>query len=559
MISVSTPDCAGLLAYWRRPKQAAAVAWLLLVCWLPLATSCNYYRTKPVPPAEVGQLADSKLFVVHEGGRTWQLNNPRINGEALEGVQAAVAPDVLPYNTPGQGRNVRYKTKDRKRVLNIVHIYAAEQPTAASSAISIPFTSMQRIELVEKNTGKTVASYVLGGIGIGVGVTVVVGIIALLTKSSCPFIYAHNGYQFQFVGEAYGGAIFAPAERNDYMPLPAIAPLNNQYQLKIANELKERQYTNLAELLLVQHDANTQVLLDSNGQPHTLRAPQAPTTALSGSGQDCTAQLRHPDQNSVLFNDDTPAAEPNSLVLTFDKPRGAQHGKLMLRAQNSLWLDYLYGEFIKKFGSYYNTWADEQKTLPPAVNRDWTAAQSIPLKVYVETSRGWQFVQQIETVGPLAARNLVVPLNLAGIASQGPVRVKLESGFMFWELDYAALDCTPNEPVVTDNCRLLSAVNEAGRDERPNLTADDSQYLQQLGAGTSTTLTFETRLPAPSAGTKRSAFLRTKGYYEHIRHFEGVPNVLELYSFRKPGSFVAFSKACYYQQAQHLHLATAQR
>jgi hypothetical protein len=53
----------------------------------------------------------------------------------------------------------------------------------------------------------------------------------------------------------YGGAIFAPLERDDFMPLPNMVPTEEEYRLRITNELKERQYTNLAELWVVQHPA----------------------------------------------------------------------------------------------------------------------------------------------------------------------------------------------------------------------------------------------------------------------------------------------------------------
>jgi hypothetical protein len=360
------------------------------------------------------------------------------------------------------------------------------------------------------------------------------------------------------VGEAYGGAIFAPAERNDYMPLPGIEPENNLYRLKISNELKERQYTNLAELWLAQHPTNTRVLLDQRGQVQTLTDPRPPVQAHTRSGADCTAQLLATDHNQHLFNEDAPGNAPNELVLTFTKPAGVRQGKLVLHAQNSLWLDYLYGAFIEKFGTYYNTWAAQQRTLPAETNRQWGLDQSIPLKVYVEAGRGWQLVETIQTVGPLASRDLVVPISFAPDAGR-KVRVKLECGFMFWEVDYAALDYSPNTPVQLENCRLASALTERGADARAQLASDDADYLKQLRPGTAVALTYESRLPKPDAKTSRTAFLRTKGYYEHIREFEGLPQVAELYTFRKPGRFVEFSKERYREALREMAPVTASR
>jgi hypothetical protein len=70
---------------------------------------------------------------------------------------------------------------------------------------------------------------------------------------------------------------------------------------------------------------------------------------------------------------------------------------------------------------------------------------------------------------------------------------------------------------------------------------------------------YETGLPVPKAGTRRTGFLRTKGYYEHIREFEGLPNLPELYAFKKPGRFIEFSKEKYRATIQDMAPAVAQR
>jgi hypothetical protein len=545
LADTSTHLIPGVLGLLRR--RAAPVAWGLLLLLGPLLTGCSYYRGKEqeVSRANVNMLAEAKRFVVHQGPDVWELHNPHLNGEVLEGTRQPLSAPVLPYGAgPAKGVSPRYRLKDKELVLNMVHLYVSDAPAGPEDRVSIPFAAIRKIDLLEKNTGKTTASYVFGTLGAVAGAFVVLAVIVALTKSSCPFVYAYDGREYRFVGEAYGGAIFAPAERHDYLPLPAIRPENGQYRLQISNELKERQYTNLAELWVVQHAAGTRVLLDQRGGVHTLAAPQPPTLARSLGGHDCTAQLQAPDHQVVLFDEDAPGSAPNEVVMTFANPTAAQHGKLVLHAQNSLWLDYLYGEFIAKFGTAYNPWAVQQKTQPAAINRQWTLDQHIPLQVYVEAGHGWQLAETIPTIGPLAARDVVVPLDFAA-APAGPVRVKLACGFMFWEVDYAALDFSPDAPVQLEKCRLTSALTERGADARAQLAADDTLYLSQPRPGSIVSLRYASGLPEPVANSRRTAFLHTRGYYEHIRDFPGLPNLPELYAFRKPGRFVEFSKEKY--------------
>ena len=536
------------------------LSWLTLLLFLPLVIGCNYYRpkTQEPPTAEsLSKLAESKIFVVHQDTSVWHLQNPRFNGEVLVGTKTAIAEPLDQYATPKTNKSSRYHHSQRSLVLNLVHVYIKDYQAGNGDQIGIPLTAINRLDIVEKATGKTVVSHLLTGIGVPAGTLVLTMAIVALLKSSCPFVYAFDGSQYRFVGETYGGAIFAPLERNDYMPLPDIKPRDQQYQFKITNELQERQYTNLAELWVVQHPAHTRVLLDKYGNAQTLTQLQAPRRVVASSGEDYSRHLLAPDKNAFLFNE--PSADAlNSLILTFNRPKAATTGKLVLRAQNSLWLDYLYGEFAQKFGSYYNQWIESQRTAPAPKIEQWLFEQGIPLKVSLETRQGWQLVDYIHCVGPLAARDLVIPVDLAPDATD-QIRLKLEAGFMFWELDYAALDFSANELVRLEKCRPQSAYNEKGLDEKDQLAADDARYLYQNGPGKEVTLTYQTTQLPGAGNSKQTAFLRTKGYYEHIRNYENLPNLTQLYAFRKPGKFTQFSKEKYREALREINLVTANR
>ena len=557
MIHFSAPSAVQL---FRRRLVATTLSWLVLTAHVLLLSGCNYYRnkTQEAKPEEITRLAESKVFLIHQGTTVWQLNNPQLNEQTLVGQKAALTPELKPYADSIPHKPLKYKSAAKKQVLNLVHIYVTDIQVGEGQQVRIPVAAMQRLDVVEADTGRTILSYTLGAIGIALGVFVVIAVIALLTKSSCPFVYAYDGQHYRFVGEAYGGAIFAPSERDDYMPLPAIRPAGGQYQVKITNELRERQYTNVAELWVVRHADSVQVLLDKTGGVQTIMRPQVPIRAVSQTRADYTPTLAATDHNAFLFNEETAAATPNSLTLSFANPTKAKTGKLVLHAQNSLWLDYLYGEFTKKFGSYYNKWALTQRQVSAEELNQWSVSQSIPLKISVKTAKGWQLVDNIPTVGPLAARDLVVPFALPeGLASE-QVQLRLETGFMFWELDYAAVDFSPNQPVRLEKCRPWTARDEIGRDQRTNLAQIDGQYLQQLHPGTEATLTYRAAPLAPSFPAPRTTvFLHTRGYYEHIRQYEGLPNLPELYSFRQPGRFVEFSREKYQQFYQVNNQAVA--
>ncbi|KAA3437733.1 hypothetical protein [Rufibacter hautae] len=533
------------------------LSWLLLSSFLPLALSCNYYRLKEekdLSPNKVASLPNYKRFILHQDKNAWEIKNLAVKETSMTGTLSTVPEDLLQYIDPKPGSANRYKRPEQAVALNVVHLYVYEFAQQDNQA-DIPFSALRRIDIADKDTGATVASHVLGTIGILAGTLALITVIVALTKSSCPFVYVKNSSGYHFVGEAYGGAIFSPLERDDYMPLNGWEAAGGQVQVKITNELKERQYTNLAELLVVDHKTGTKVLLDQKGQPHTLQNVIAPQKATTSAGKDYTQVLQAQDSAAFSFN--CAGANTSSVALQFPKPTGSTQGKLVLHAQNSLWLDYLYGEFTKQFKGIYNHWAEKQKDVPATDLYKWQREQGIPLLVEVKTARGWQEVERIQSVGPLASRDLVVPIDLTQVT--GPsVQVRLSCGFMFWEVDQAGMDFSPNQDLSLQKVPAATAIEKSGQNIGHLLAASDDSYLKQFSVGDAVELTFS--LPKKAEAQTQTIFLHTRGYYEHLREYTGIPNLISLRDFEKPGHFMQFSRQQYAQLAQENnfhHLASA--
>ena len=121
---------SGPLGLCRRPWVQRAGAWALLVVFLPLATGgCNYYRTQSQPStaAELSQLADHKLFIIHEGNQVWQLANPRLEGEALAGTRVLPADKLASYLHPEPKVTTRrYLKRDAKTRHLPIHMISVE-------------------------------------------------------------------------------------------------------------------------------------------------------------------------------------------------------------------------------------------------------------------------------------------------------------------------------------------------------------------------------------------------------------------------------------------------
>lgn len=487
-----------------------------------------------------------KYFILRKGESSYALKDIVVDKTALtlSGRLSVVDPSHLLYLNTGRN-NFKYKDTESGTILNEVHIFVPDNVSVDTTRTWVlPLDQISKIEVIQHDRKRTNSSYVLGGIGIGLGVMVLAGVIIALTKSSCPFISVNDGNQFNLQGELFGGAVNAQLEREDYVPLKA-SPVEGRYELRISNELKERQYTNFADLLLVEHPSNVTVYADEDGQWYSVQQPVAPIAALLNNQAGVLNSISRKDDVFCSFNDTTAASGINELQLSFPKNPGRGPAKLILHLKNSYWFDYLYGEFTRHFGSSYASWQQQQKSRPAAEMIRWTEEQQIPMSVALKTSDGWKEIRKIKTPGPLANRTIVIPFTPED-ANGETLDLRLSTGFMFWELDYAAIDFSANTTYPVTRLHPSGAVDEKGVSVMKELATGDDLYLSQPEAGSYATITYDWNRQA-QPGYVYSVILHTKGYYEPIREYSGEPQMATLNKFREPGAMARFSLERYRQ------------
>jgi hypothetical protein len=532
----------------RLPAISRPFALVMLFSFLTMMNGCYYFKVNKsvIPPQdEIKKMqAEQKIILLHHDKKVMRFTGVTVNQDSVSG-------SVSSYNTYERSKPVkteganRYKKSGKSNelyLLNEVHIYINEYSETSENKISVPLKAIQKIEIYDKAKGATTASWVFSIGGTVTAVLLIISIIVLLTKSSCPFIYNYNGDSYAFAGEIYGGATYPSLERNDYMPLPAIKPAEGKFLLIISNELKERQYTDIADLLIIRHPKNSSVLLDKYGQIQTISEVQKPSSAISFSKYDFTNSVTEKDTSFFLFDESENSNSLNSLILTFNNQNNSDTGKLIINAKNSLWADYAYGKFFELFGTYYNKWNDKQKKVSSQKLTKRIMDQDIPLSVYLETSEGWKFVDFYNVVGPLGTRDMVMPINLSK-AGSGEIRIKLETGFMFWELDYAGMDFSKNIPLEVTTLKPDSVVDNLGNDLTSLLSYDDKNYLEQMSVGDEAYVSYNIpeQILLNDKNEEQTVFLHTKGFYEAIREFKSKPDWHYLYSLRSPHSFSRFS------------------
>ncbi|WP_242131902.1 hypothetical protein [Aestuariivivens marinum] len=512
-----------------------------------LSTSCYYKITDLTTSQEEinERIATFKSFghytIIQSGENLFHLNNIKIDQEnnMLYGTMENLSPSHE-YKKPRKKNSNRFN-KNKQNPTNEFHIKLKTNITLeVGKEVSIPFEDIHSISLNKRDSGTELAVVMLGAYSF-IGT---IYLILLLTKSSCPFVYVKSGDTYQFIGELYPGVLTENMQRDDYIPLGKYDDSNNDYSIKVTNELKEIQYTDLLELIVVDHPSDIQVLLDDQGNMYTFTNLIQPIHVLIDDLELDKETVFEKDNNFYAFNNTTEWDDnKRHIIIEFDAPEDPADAKLYLTAKNSMWLDYIFGKFNEQFGSYYQEFQVQQQTKTKEQSEKWIREQYIPLSVFVETSNGWQLIDEINTVGPLAFRDLVVPIDI-NLITQDRLRVKLETGFMFWEVDYVGIDYSENLPLSVNHISPYEAIDHNNNLVTKLITSEDNIYLAQPEVGDEVIVNFN--LENASDNDTHSIFLKNRGYYNYVREYEGEPNLEALRMFKRKGKFPDFSKSEYY-------------
>ena len=542
----------------------------LFLCFITSTylVSCSSYKVSVLPSRDISQVERAqyqKVIFLHQGEAVYRmLAFESLNDTTLQMVLSPVeAIDTTLLNSVQERpwiekdslvvhpsyynpkkKSFSYKPKKEPTLTREVHIYLpANTPRVQTGTIKLPANAIAEIKVVERDRVRSTLNGMLVAIGTLTTVIGIAIIIAFSIKSSCPYVYVSDGgggYSFQ--GEIFSGAVMRNAERDDYLPLPLAKPVNRELGVRIANELKERQYVNTAELMGVAHPQGTQVLLDAQGTPRLLTQPMVPDAALTAAGADVFRQVLEKD--SLFYAFDEKDAPQNGLTLRFENPTHARRAVLVLRAKNTLWFDQLYGRFAEKVGIRYAAFMERLENMSREERIRQQQDQDFPLSVSVKGADGnWKPGGWFQMTGPMGWRDMVLPLEWEG---DGAVEVRLQTGFMFWEVDYAAMDFSQGQPLSTFVLPATAANDQNGQSWLRAIRSDDGKYLVQPVPDMYTDLVFRT--PDLPLKDTVSYFLHAKGYYEHIRDFKQAPRMEELALFRQPHYFDKFSRQEYEQR-----------
>ncbi len=545
-------------SFFRNIHYAAflSIAVITLIC-----SSCfrNFYSTNSTQHIDSATLVKlivaQKYFILHDlsHDRQYALNNIKISDETLTAKPGPLDANHNLHEHPSTTGANPFPVKDKDFVLYEVHLYS-QNPIADTALVHIPLKDFTRIDVYQLDKARTTRATILSVVGVTLTTAVVVGIIAVgseggpkttyttaNTAHCSPQVYLTDQNQFESQGTLYSGAIAASLERTDYMPLSLEQLSADKIRLTIKGKDEEDILVNKVQLMQVSHKETDHVLIDRNGKILVFGEPVQPVHAMAGNDQDIRSTITTRDGLYYSFTNQTGERNSSDITLSFRKPHNATSGKLIVNARNSAWSYYLFNQFKSLYGDYYPSLIVKKDHADPAQVMRCELDQYLPLLVSVKYKDDWKYVDYFPTAGVSSGRDLIMNLDLGEFKDSSDIQVRLQTTYMFWDLDYAAMDFSVNkayqdELIAASRISLVNPDNvSVPVDKKSDHTGIYVKGPQRLD------LEFTVH-SSPANGMSHSYFLVGNGYYHDNSRYEGKANFEELSRFSGKGAFDKYSR-----------------
>ena len=506
------------------------ISWLLLS--IILFNSCTYYRLRQGSPKdyyvglEESEMKKNRIFV-HIGDAYFELSNWKKVDDKITGIISSVPPEIdLYYQRALTNKNFRISKGDRFKLLQL-HLFLPELAISGNE-ITFDVNQIQKAQIIEYNVGLTTFSWIVSSAAI---TTATIGIFVAVA-CSCPHIYLNDGQQWYFSNSMFTGAMNPTLERFDYKKINDVNPLSSELNLEIRNEEKEIQYTNLLKLVAVYHEKGEEIITTSTGDFIKIVNSRQPKS-LSNDNGIMTNDFLMDESNSYSFNS-TDNSGFSNLKASFES-NNLKNPHLVLGLKNPKWGGFVYHEFTKLFGDYFQTWvASNSKKTKNQLEKNMEKA-GITLKVEVLDKGKWKTIDQINLVGEAKFEKIAIKIP-ENYLKNNELTVRLKSGFQFWEVNYLALAEKDSKKIEVEEYDA-QIVSDATKSEA--LAFDDKNYLIHKEGDTPIKVNFS----GLKTNSERTLYLKSKGYYKTVQNFEGKPQWNQLLSINKQGGLSHFSKA----------------
>jgi len=376
----------------------------------------------------------------------------------------------------------------------------------------------------EQNPAKTIIYSTLATVATIGGAVAIICTIDPKCFGSCPTYYRDSAGTPVLEAEGFSYSIAQLFEARDVDRLRAAPDADGALRLEVRNEAFETHFINHLELLEVGHQPGEMALPDERNEPLVVAALEPPTRATDRAGRDARAELLEADGDVYRTDADVVA---NAWVHDLEDwielavPAPAQDSvAVVFRLRNSLLNTILfYDIMLGDPGARALDWVGRDlERVGPAVELAQWYQRRMGMRIAVRDGRDWRVSARLRDTGPVAWKDVAV---VVPVLERDSVRIRLSFPADNWRMDRVAVATRYRRPAVTTH--PLARVRDADRRDdttaRAGMREADQHYLETR-PGQWFTAEFQPGAdPTRAAGTRRTFFLASQGYYtEWVRN-----------------------------------------
>lgn len=432
--------------------------------------------------------------------------------------------------------------------------------TKEGEPVEIPMTEIMYVQVKKFD----VVGTVLLTLSIFTLAAIATLVLIAMLKESCPFVYSYDGEEYVFDAEPLGGAICPGMARSELSRLDYLKEVDGKYRLIVRNEVDETQYLDMTGLLVYDHSPDIELIADSSGNVYGIAESINPLSAVDENGNNLLQFFEESDNihwQSRMPDGKTSEDESirHEITCRFLKPPDAKRAVLLVNAGATLWGSRMIKEMLILRGDKVDDWYQgiADNSFESGFMKSFMMQEELYLlRINVKNGDVWTDCGYIHSGGPFMIEDRALQIDISDIPGD-TLTLRFNPPFGFWKIDYLAVaydDYSAPEPV---ELKLSSARDLAGNDVTSLLRETDKEYCIMPEIGDQVEIVFNA--PPQPAGTRRTIFLNSAGYYDiHLDRDQPPQTDFITYLGMNPGAIVKYSTEKYLEWLSEIHASQSE-
>ena len=292
--------------------------------------------------------------------------------------------------------------------------------------------------------------------------------------SSCPFLYSSNGDGYVLEGEAFGVGLGHGMETSTAIVLRNLDNSQPQLNVRFTNERPETHYFNYIEADAIEHDKNSQIIVDNNENYIPVYSNTAPVEAVANGG-DILSYISKKDKK--LWKEElTPAFGcRDTMYLTFDNGEMCKNGTLIVDGINTYFGTYTYYYLNELLGDKYLEFMNCIETDQGVISnlRDYLKESSLNIEVY--NGKNWEYAGAIKPEANLTSFTKGIRFNVPEGAAN-LLRLRITALKDVWMIDNIYCDFTRIKEPEVHIQKIVGALKNNNENVLNKVNNNDSNY-----------------------------------------------------------------------------------